>query len=56
MSNEKCLVMEAMDKCKCDMCKIHRDMRDLSIRCIVQDKFREIIAKQVNQELPKREE
>ena len=39
---EKCLVTEVMDKCQCEMCKLSREMRDFSLKIILQEKAREI--------------
>lgn len=33
---QKCLVTEAMDKCQCEMCKLNRQMREISIKQTVE--------------------
>ena len=40
----KCLVSEAMDKCKCEMCKLSRKARDISLKFIIEQKGREIFS------------
>ncbi len=35
MSEEKCLVTEAMDKCQCEMCKLNREARQIYVDIIV---------------------
>lgn len=39
---EKCLVTEAMDKCQCEMCKIHRQMREICIKQTIELEARKI--------------
>jgi hypothetical protein len=36
MKEEKCLVIEAQNKCKCSWCKMARDFRDLSVKQNIQ--------------------
>ncbi len=43
MGNEKCLVHEAMKKCKCEMCKLSRQARDFAVRCQVHAKINKIM-------------
>lgn len=42
---DKCLVSEAMDKCKCEMCKLSRKMREQSLKFYVQNGLYKIINK-----------
>jgi len=36
MTEEKCLVIKAMDKCQCEWCKFNRQMRDICIKQIIE--------------------
>ena len=42
MSEEKCLVTEAMDKCQCEMCKLARQARQISVDIIEDLKLQRI--------------
>ncbi len=52
--SKKCLVHEAMDKCKCEMCGILRKSRDQSVKWVIEQKAKEMVAKafeEINPEL-----
>ncbi|MCK9429505.1 MAG: hypothetical protein M0R17_05835 [Candidatus Omnitrophica bacterium] len=43
MEKERCLVVEAMEKCNCDFCKLMKEMRNLSLKYWIEQQKREII-------------
>jgi len=39
---EKCLVVEAREKCQCEWCKMNREWRDFAIKYETEEKMRQI--------------
>jgi hypothetical protein len=40
---EKCLTIEAMEKCQCEICKLSREARDLSLKWYFQAEVNKIL-------------